>query len=184
MSRSRSGVLLSFAAFLAVGCGGVATDSQDLGYRPNQADMAQSTSSSSDSNNPNSNGNSPDLAMSLAGGCMDLDAYCSVPGNFCVRTWGAAQGAASWCSPGKDVDVFLPATDCPGVRMVQLGGGNFYDNKQYYYSMDGDGVLLAVVSIGEGGYACDAGDPSFSQNPPAGCTLADRKICENGQITN
>ena len=174
-------LLLSTVGFTAGCTPSTPSGTADFGGR----DFSSSSSSKGDMAMSMTPSGPTDLAMSLPGGCLSLDDYCNVAGNFCVRTWAQAQNAASWCSPGKDVDIFLPTGACPGgVRMVQLGGANFYDNKQLFYSTESDGALVAIVSVGEGGYACDAGDAAYAKSDSNTCTLAERKICASGQITN
>ena len=128
-----------------------------------------------------------DLATPPIGSCVDLDTYCGAAGTDCVRTWTKAQDPNEWCKPGKDpVDIYDATAACQnGLRMIQLGGPTFLDNKQLFYSTDGDGALVAVVSISEGPtYLCDAGDMAYANLMYNGCTLGPSKMCVNGQIIN
>lgn len=168
---------------LALGCGtSISPSSQDLGV--SASDLAVRGDLSGMSLVDLSLPSSTDLTPSVIGSCLPLNQYCGYGGNFCVQNWANAQIPANWCTPGKDVDIYLPTGPCTGgYRVVTLGGANFLDNKQLFYSMTGDGALVAIVSISEGPtYLCDAGDTSYANLMYNGCSYGPSAVCVNGVI--
>ena len=179
---SRALLALMLPLVLAVGCG---SSSAPVGadFSVTSHDFSGTTTNDSGSNVIH---DMSIMTPTTPGSCISLDAYCANNGNFCVRTWTAAQDPTSWCMAGKDVDIYYATAACSGgYRMIQLGGANFVDNKQFFYSMDGDGALLGVVSVSEGPtYLCDAGDMSYAALMYSGCNLGPSKMCVSGVITN
>lgn len=180
MSRSLcSALLLTLCSTILPACGPTSAGSLDLSVS-GQSDLAtRDMRVVTDQAMP-----SADLTPSSIGACLPLDTYCGYGGNFCVRNWTNAQDPAKWCTPGKDVNIYIPTAPCAdGRRVITLGGANFYDNKQYFYSPTGDGQLLGVVSVGEfGTYLCDAEDASYASLMYTGCTYGPAAQCVNGVI--